>query len=50
MMRGLLDGRGWVEIEGELVSSLYLRRPCYAIKGDPEAGYFDAESFEEIEQ
>jgi hypothetical protein len=48
-VRGLLDGRGWVEIENEPVSSLYLRRPCYAIKDDPEAGVFDADEFEEIE-
>jgi len=50
-MRGLLDGRGWVEIENDpvLFSSFYLPRPCFVIKDDPEAGVFYEDDFEEIE-
>jgi hypothetical protein len=48
-MRGLLEGRGWVEIEDEPVSSLYLPKPCFIIKDDPESGVFYEEEFEEIE-
>jgi hypothetical protein len=48
-MRGLLEGRGWVEIEDEPVFSFYLPKPCFVIKDDPESGVFYEEEFEEIE-
>lgn len=48
-MRGLLDGRGWVEIEEDPVATLYMRKPQYSIVGDLESGVFDADEFEEIQ-
>lgn len=48
-MRGLLQDRGWVEIETDPQAYFWTGKTHYSIKGDPEAGLFVAEEFEEIE-
>ena len=48
-MRGLLDGRGWVEIEDYPEATVWCREQIYTIVDDPEAGSFTADDFEEID-
>jgi hypothetical protein len=47
-MRGNLDGQ-WFEIEECPEHRIWLKRPGYFIKDDPERGLFEADDFDEIE-
>lgn len=48
-MRGLLNGK-WHEIERWPEAEAWLGRPHYTLTDDPEAGGFDADHFEQIEE